>query len=117
MIPTTATRQDPVPPPAQRPRTSQRSAASEVCQQQQQHVIEPCEQRHLCANKAKTEIRLDGRSRAMVIAESLARVIAAIRIATFIGGHISFKNTQKLVLTNPAFAVPRFESRDWRSFV
>ena len=36
---------------------------------------------------------LDGRNRARVIAESLARVIAAIRVA-FVGGHISSQNTE-----------------------
>ena len=30
---------------------------------------------------------------------------------------ISLPETQKLVLTDPAFVVLRFESRDWRSFV
>ena len=35
----------------------------------------------------------DGRDRAIVIAESLARVIAAIRIVAFVGGHISSQNT------------------------
>ena len=37
---------------------------------------------------------LDGQNRAIVIAESLARVIAAIRIAAFVGGHISLDNTE-----------------------
>ena len=30
---------------------------------------------------------------------------------------MSPSETQKQVLTDPAFVVPRFESRDWRSFV
>ena len=34
----------------------------------------------------------------------------------FVGGHISLQNTE-IVLTDPAFVVLRFESRDWRSFV
>ena len=60
---------------------------------------------------------LDGRNRAIVTAESLARVISAIRVASVRWrSHISPK-TQKLVLTEPAFVVLRFESRDWRSFV
>ena len=60
---------------------------------------------------------LDGRNRAIVIAESLARGIAAIRIASVRWqSHIS-PTAQKLDLTEPAFVVLRFESRDWRSFV
>ena len=35
----------------------------------------------------------------------------------FIGDQISPLKTQKLVLTDHAFVVLRFESRDWRSFV
>ena len=65
---------------------------------------------------------LDGRSRAIVIAESLARVIAAIRIASvrwssYIYTHIYPPKTQDLVLIGPAFVALRFESRDWRSLV
>ena len=61
---------------------------------------------------------LDGQNRAIVIAESLARVIAAIRIASVRWrSYLPPKKTQKLVLTDPAFIVLRFESRDWRSCV
>ena len=59
---------------------------------------------------------LDGRNRAIVIAESLARVIAAIRIATCVGGHISPRNIE-ISPHRPLSVVLRFESRDWRSFV
>ena len=37
---------------------------------------------------------LDGRTRAIVVVESLARVIAAIRLIAFVGGHISPPNTE-----------------------
>ena len=48
-------------------------------------------------------LSIDGRNRAIVIAESLARVIAAIRIVVFVGDHISPPpKTQKLVLKDPA---------------
>ena len=60
---------------------------------------------------------LDERNWAIVIAESLARVIAAIRMASVPWRFISSPKTQKLVLTDPAFVVLRFESRDWRSLV
>ena len=59
---------------------------------------------------------LDGRNHATVLAESLARVIAAIQIAS-VRQVISPLKTQKLVLTDPAFVVLRFESRNWRSLV
>ena len=60
---------------------------------------------------------LDGRNRARVIAESLARVIAAIRIASVHWrSHFPLK-TKNLVLVDPAFVIARFESRDWRSLV
>ena len=54
---------------------------------------------------------LDGRNRAIVIAESLARVIAAIRIAS-IRWRSYLPRKHKIVLTDPAFIVPRFESRE-----
>ena len=60
---------------------------------------------------------LDGRNCERVIAESLARVTAAIRIASVRWRSNLPPETQKLVLTDPAFVVLRFESRDWRSFV
>ena len=60
---------------------------------------------------------LDGRNRARVIAESLARVIAAIRIASVRWRSYLPPKTQKFVLTVPAFVALQFESRDWRSFV
>ena len=56
---------------------------------------------------------LDGRNRAIVIAESLARVIAAIRVAS-----VRWRlKTQNLVPVDPAFVALRFESRNWRSLV
>ena len=62
--------------------------------------------------------RLDGRHRAIVIAESLARVIAAIRITSVRWrSYLPPPKTQKLVLIGPAFVALRFESRDWRSLV
>ena len=60
---------------------------------------------------------LDGRNRAVVIAESLARVSAAIRIASVRWSSYHPLKTQDLVLIAPAFVVLRFESRDWRSLV
>ena len=60
---------------------------------------------------------LDGRNLAIVIAESLARVITAIRIVSVRWRSKSPSKTQRLVLAGPAFVVPRFESRDWRSLV
>ena len=60
---------------------------------------------------------LDGRNRARVIAEPLARVIVAIRIASVHWrSHLPLK-TKNLVLVDPAFVALRFESRDWRSLV
>ena len=60
---------------------------------------------------------LDGRNRARVIAESLARVIAAIRITSVRWRSYLPLKTQNLVLVDPAFVALRFESRDWRSLV
>ena len=61
---------------------------------------------------------LDGRNRAIVIAEALARVIVAIRIASVHWRSYLPPEAQKLVLTrDPAFVVLRFGSRDWRPFV
>ena len=60
---------------------------------------------------------LDGRNRAMVIAESLARVIAAIRITSVRWRSYLPLKTQKLVLIDPAFVALLFESRDWPSLV
>ena len=51
---------------------------------------------------------LDGRNCAIVIAESLARVIVAIRIASVCWQSYLPPETQKLVLTDPAFVVLRF---------
>ena len=59
---------------------------------------------------------LDGRNRAIVIAESLARVIAAIRIASVRWRSYLSLKAQNLVLADPAFVVLRFELRNWRSF-
>ena len=55
---------------------------------------------------------LDGRNRARVIAESLARVIAAIRITSVRWRSYLPPKTQNLVLADPAFVALRFESRD-----
>ena len=60
---------------------------------------------------------LDGRNRARVIAESLARITAAIRITSVHWRSYLPLKTQKLVLVDPAFVALRFESRDWRSLV
>ena len=68
----------------------------------------------ICGRGGKDTI-LDGRNRARVIAESLARVI--VESLAFVGGHISLQKPQNLVLTDPVFVALRFESRDWRSFV
>ena len=56
---------------------------------------------------------LDGRNRAIVITESLAWVIAAIRITSAHWRSYLPLKTQNLVLVDPAFVVLRFESRDW----
>ena len=55
---------------------------------------------------------LDGRNRARVIAESLARVIAAIRITSVHWRSYLPLETQNLVLLDPAFVAPRFGSCD-----
>ena len=60
---------------------------------------------------------LDGRNRARVIAESLARVIAAIRITSIRWCSYLPLKTQNLVLVDPAFVALRFEACDWRSLV
>ena len=60
---------------------------------------------------------LDGRNRAIVIAEALAGIIAAIRITSVRWRSYLPSKTQKAVLTDRAFVVLRFGSRDWRSFV
>ena len=63
---------------------------------------------------------LDGRNRARVIAESLARIIAAIR-STSVRSRSDRSylppKPQNLVLIDLAFVVLRFESRDCRSLV
>ena len=64
-----------------------------------------------------SNLALDGRNRAIVIAESLARVIAAIRITSIRWRSYLPMKTQTLVLIDPAFVALRFESRDWRSLV
>ena len=58
---------------------------------------------------------LDGRNRARVVAESLARVIAAIRITSVRWRSYFPLKTQNLVLVDPAFVALRFESRDRRT--
>ena len=60
---------------------------------------------------------LDGRNRARVIAESLVRVITAIRITSVRWRSYLLQKTQNLVLVDPAFLALRFESRDWRLLV
>ena len=60
---------------------------------------------------------LDGRNRARVIAESLARVLAAIQITSVRWRSYLPLKTQNLVRVDPAFVALRFESRDWRSLV
>ena len=57
----------------------------------------------------RTLRNLDGRNRAIVIAESLARVVAAIQIASVRWRSYLPSETQKLVLTDPVFVVLRFE--------
>ena len=59
---------------------------------------------------------LDGRNRARVFAESLARVITAIQITSVRWRSYLPLKTQNLVV-DPAFVALRFESRDWRSLV
>ena len=51
---------------------------------------------------------LDGRNRTIVVAESLARVLVAIGIASVCWRSYLPPKTQKLVLTDPAFVVLRF---------
>ena len=79
--------------------------------------------KHLSCGKMKLicwavvmHLHLDGRNRAIVIAESLARVIAAIRFASVRWRSYHPPNAQRLVLRDPVFVVLRFELRDWRSF-
>ena len=55
---------------------------------------------------------LDGQNRAIVIAESLARVIAAIEITSVRWRSYLPPKRQKLVLTDPASVVLRFEA-EW----
>ena len=64
-------------------------------------------QRDLC-----THPNLDGRNHMIVNAESLARVIAAIRI-TSVRWRSYLPKIQKLVLIDLAFVVLRLESRNW----
>ena len=52
---------------------------------------------------------------AMVFAEALARVIAEFESLALRWRSYLAPQTQKLVLIDPAFVVPRFGSRDWRS--
>ena len=57
---------------------------------------------------------LDLRNSVIVIAESLAIVIAAIRITSAV---IARPKTQEVILTDLASVVLRLESRDWQSLV
>ena len=59
---------------------------------------------------------LDGQNRAIVLAESLARVVAMIRI-TSVRWWSYLPKQQKLVLIDPAFVVLRFRLRNSRSLV
>ena len=54
---------------------------------------------------------LDGRNRARVIAESLARIIAAIRITSVRWRSYLPLKTQNLVLVDPAFIALRDSNR------
>ena len=79
-----------------------------------------CELRRSPAKSGKVGqslANLDGRNRARVIAESLARVVTAIRINSARWRSNLPLKTQNLVLVDPAFAALRLESRDWRSLV
>ena len=78
------------------------------------HFSECCAKLRLSAGHFGS---LDGRDRARVIAESLARVIAAIRITSVRWRPYLPLKPQNLVLIDPAFVTLRFESRDWRSLV
>ena len=60
---------------------------------------------------------LEGQNPAIDIAESLARVIAAIRMTSVRWQSYLIPKAQKSVLVDNAFLVLRFESRDWRSLV
>ena len=60
---------------------------------------------------------LDGRNRVRVIAESLARVIAVIRITSIRWRSYLPLKTQNLVLVDPAVVALRFELPEWRSLV
>ena len=66
---------------------------------------------------SKRLVALDGRNHARAIAESLARVIAAIRITSVRWRSYLPLKTQNLVLVDPAFVALRFEPRDWRSLL
>ena len=63
------------------------------------------------------EKNLDVRNRAIAIAESLARVIAAIGIIGDRWQSYFPPKTQKSVLVDLAFVVPPFKSGDWHPFV
>ena len=67
--------------------------------------------------KLRSLIVLDGRNCARLIAESLAIVIAVIRITSVRWRSYLLPKTQKLALIDPAFVALRFASRDWRSLV
>ena len=60
---------------------------------------------------------LDGRNRAIVIAETLAIVIAAIQITSVRWRSYLPLKTHKLVLVGRAFVALRFESCHWLSLV
>ena len=58
------------------------------------------------------QVHLDGRNRAIVITESLARFIAAIRVTSVPWRSYLPLKTHYLVLLDPEFVALRFESRD-----
>ena len=60
---------------------------------------------------------INGRNRAIVIAESLVRVIAAIRITSVRWRSYLPLKPPNLVLVDLAFVALLFESRDWRLLV
>ena len=62
-----------------------------------------------------TLLVLDGRNRAIVIAEPLASVIAAIRTTSVHWWSNLPQNTQNSVLVDPVFVVLQFALCDWRS--
>ena len=71
----------------------------------------------LTRTRASPEAPDHGRNHALVIAKSLARVIAAIRITSVLWRSYLLPKPQNVVLIDPTFVALRFELRYWRSFV